>query len=122
MLCFNLAGCGAEALALIFIPAFSATWPDANDPDHQIDLQPNDANKNVESGVFEGQEIHFSDPDKDGNPLSGSFDGLDIQFTIERPNNVKIKYTGKMIPVSDTDHTIVKINLNSSEGPLVLEF
>jgi hypothetical protein len=76
----------------------------------------------VESGVFEGEELHFSDPARDGTPLSGSFDGLDIQFTIFRQNNMNVKYTGKMIPVSETDHNIVRIELNSSEGPLILQF
>ena len=120
LLAFVLSGCGAETLAIIFIPAFAATWNVEGDPEYRIDLQPNDDNKKVRRGVFPGDEFHDSDSDRNNNDLSGSFDQLDIEFTIQRPNNVKIQYVGKMVPISDTDHTIVRIVLNSSEGPLVL--
>ena len=119
MLCFCLAGCGAET-ALVFIPIFSATWPVQGDEDYFIDLQPDDDNKNVESGVFEGEEIHFSIPEKDGNFLSGSFKGHDIQFTIQRPNNVNVKYTGTMKTASESDSFVTRIELHSSEGSLIL--
>ena len=113
--------CGAETLAaIIFIPAFSATWPVENNNDYRIDLQPNEANKNVHSGIFEGEELHDTNLDLDGNFLSGSFKGLDIEFTIERNNGPDVQYIGKMIPISDTDHTITRIELTSSEGDLVL--
>lgn len=117
-----IVGCGAETVAaLIFIPAFSATWNVENDPDYRIDLQPDADNKNVVSGVFEGEELHDNDNDRNGNPLSGSFNGLNIEFTIVRDNNVNIKYSGIMRPVSEDDHTIVRIELNSpQEGNLVL--
>ena len=119
---FIFIGCGAETLAaLIFIPAFAATWNVENNPDYRINLQPNADNKNVPAGVFVGDEQHNFDTDKDGNLITGSFDGLDIEFTIQRPNNVKVKYSGKMQTISDTDHTVIRIVLNSSsEGALVL--
>jgi hypothetical protein len=112
--------CGAETLALIFIPAFAATWNVEGDQDYRIDLQPDNNNKNVPAGVFEGEEIHDSNDDLNGNPLSGSFSGLDIEFTIQRDNHVEIQYVGKMQTVSDTDHTVTRIVLHSSEGSLVL--
>ena len=114
--------CGAETVAaIIFLPAFAATWPVVGDDDYRIDLQPDADNKNVHSGVFEGEEQHDLDNDRNGNPLSGSFNGLNIEFTIQRDNNVNIKYSGIMQPVSEDDHTIVRIELNSpQEGKLVL--
>ncbi len=117
---FVIVSCGAETLAIVFIPAFAATWNVENDPDYRIDLQPDANNKNVPVGVFEGEEIHDTNSDLDGNPLSGSFNGLDIEFTIQRPNNVNVHYAGKMQTISETDHTVIKIFLNSPEGPLVL--
>ena len=119
-LIFLVIGCGPETLAIVFIPAFAATWNVENNLDYRIDLQPDEANKGVHAGVFEGQEEHDTNNDLNENPLSGSFDGLEIEFTIQRPNNVQVHYSGKMIPVSDEDHTIVRIELNSSEGSLVL--
>ncbi|MGQ1786010.1 hypothetical protein [Saccharicrinis sp. GN24d3] len=114
--------CGSETvIATVFIPAFAATWPVVGDENYEIDLQPDEDNKGVASGVFNGAEFHQTDPDRNGNDLSGSFDGLDIEFTIVRPNG-SVRYTGKMIPVSDTDHTIVRIELTSSEGDLILGF
>lgn len=116
--CFTVA-CGAEAIALIFIPAFAADWPVVGDEDYEIELRPVGENLNVASGVFPGEERHFSDPARNENPLSGSFNGLNIEFTIQRPSG-HVQYTGRMIPVSDTDHSIIRIELTSSEGALVL--
>ncbi|HMB64400.1 MAG TPA: hypothetical protein VKN36_15075 [Eudoraea sp.] len=116
-----IAACGAETVAaILFIPAFAATWNVENDNEYRIDLQPDENNKNVPAGVFEGEEQHDSDSERDGNLITGTFSGLDIVFTIHRPQNVKIQYVGKMQPVSDTDHSIVRIVLNSSEGTLIL--
>lgn len=116
-------GCGAETLAaIIFIPAFAATWPVVGVEDYSIDLQPDSANKGVVSGVFEGREIdHPTDDNRKDNKLSGSFNGLDIEFTIQRPNG-NVKYKGKMTPISDEDHTITRIEVTSSEDKLVLGF
>ena len=114
-----IVACGAETLAIIFLPAFAADWPVIGDNDYEIELRPNTANQNVESGIFPGEERHFSDPERDGNVLNGSFKGLDIEFTIERPTG-NVRYTGTMIPVSDTNHSITRIELTSSEGDLVL--
>lgn len=113
--------CGVETVAaIIFLPAFATTWPVENNEDYSVDSQPDEANKNVHSGIFEGEELHQTNPDLNGNFLSGSFIGLDIEFTIERNNVPDVQYIGKMVPISDTDHTIVRIVLNSSEGSLVL--
>ena len=81
-----IVACGAETLAaIIFIPAFAATWPVEGFEDYSIDLQPDGDNKNVESGVFEGAELnHPTDPNRKNNLLSGSFNGLNIEFTIEK--------------------------------------
>lgn len=119
---FLLLGCGAETIAaIIFIPAFSATWPVQGDPEYFIDLRNADQEEDVPSGPLTGFEDHDSDPARQLNDLVGSFNGLDIEFTILRNNGQNpIKYTGKMIPVSDENHAIVRIELNSSEGPLVL--
>ncbi|MBT8184161.1 MAG: hypothetical protein KJN76_04930 [Eudoraea sp.] len=112
--------CGAETVAgIIFLPLFAADWPVVGDGDYEIELRPTEANQGVESGTFPGEERHFSDPDRNENALTGSFHGLDIEFTIQRPGG-SVRYTGKMIPVSDTDHSIVRIELTSSEGDLVL--
>ena len=112
--------CGAETIAaIIFLPAFAATWPVVGDDEYRINLQPDGDNRNVPSGIFEGDEFHDSDQDRNDNFLSGSFDGLRIEFTIERPSG-NVQYTGTMTPVSDTDHTITRIVLTSSEGDLVL--
>ena len=117
---FVVIGCGAETLAaIIFIPAFAATWPVVGNDEYRLDLQPDADNKGVESGVFAGVEEHDSDATK-RDSLFGSFNGLNIEFTIRRPAG-GVQYTGTMTPASDTDHTIVKIVLNSSsEGRLVL--
>ncbi|WP_282124454.1 hypothetical protein [Algibacter mikhailovii] len=121
MLFSIIVACGAETVvALVFIPAFAAEWPVQGVEGYSIDLQPDDANKGVPSGVFEGRELnHPTDPNRQDNLLEGSFNGLNIEFTIDRPNG-NIQYKGKMTPVSDEDHTIVRIDLNSSEGKLVL--
>lgn len=114
-----IVGCGAETVAaIVFIPAFAATWPDANDNEHRVNIQSNDEGK--KSGIIFGDEQHDSDSDKTGN-LTGKFDGLNIEITIERPTG-DITYTGKMIPKSDEDHQIIRIELSSSEDNLVLEF
>lgn len=114
-----IVACGAETLAaIVFIPAFAAEWPVVGDADHFIDLRPDDTKK-VESDSFTGTEFHFSDNDRDNNPISGNFNGLNIEFTIERPTG-NITYTGKMTPVSNENHTIIRIEVNSSEGKLVL--
>ncbi|MFD1614000.1 hypothetical protein [Gelatiniphilus marinus] len=123
--------CGAETLAaIVFIPAFAATWPVVGVNDYSIDLQPDANNKGVEFGVFNGAEINNpSGLYQANNMLSGSFNGLNIEFTIKRVNinndldTTFVKFTGKMTPVSDTDHNITKIELNSSsDGQLVLGF
>lgn len=103
-----------------FIPGFNATWPVQGDNDRQIDLQPNEANKNVPHGVFNGEEIIEEDDATIGNPLSGSFNGLAIEFTIKRSDHEQVKYTGTMTPISEDNHFIVRIELNSSEGSMVL--
>lgn len=114
--------CGAETVAaIVFIPAFAAEWPVVGVDGYSIDLQPDEENKGVESGIFEGAELnHPTDPNRENNKLEGRFDGLNIEFTIFRSNG-NIKYSGKMTPVSDEDHTIIRIDLNSTEGKLVLE-
>lgn len=110
--------CGAETLAaIVFIPAFAATWPDANDIEHRVNIQSDDEGK--ESGIIFGDEQHDSDSDKRGK-LSGKFDGLNIEITIERPTG-DITYIGKMIPTSDEDHQIIRIELSSSEDNLILK-
>jgi len=115
-----IVACGVETVAaIIFLPAFAADWPVVGDNDYEIELRPNDDNQGVVSGIFPGEERHFSDPDRDGNVLNGSFAGLQIEFTIERPSG-NVQYTGTMVPVSETDHTITRIVLTSSEGDLVL--
>lgn len=115
-LIFILMGCSSGADPS-FIPGFNATWPVQGDADRQIDLQPNEANKNVPHGVFNGKEIIN---DTINNQLSGSFNGLDIEFTIQRANHEQVQYTGRMIPVSEIDHFIVRIELSSSEGSMIL--
>ena len=111
--------CGAETLiAIVFIPAFAAEWSVVGDSDYFIDLRPDDSKK-VKSDDFTGTEFHFADSARDDNPIVGSFNGLNIEFTIKRDAG-DIKYTGKMTPVSDDDHNIIRIELNSSEGALVL--
>ena len=114
-----LIACGTETLAILFIPAFSATWSVQGSPDWNIDINGDDQNGNVHAGAITGFEFHDSDPSRDGNELVGSFDGLDIEFTIQRPTG-NVQYTGKMTPVSDEDHTITRIEMESSEGPMVL--
>ncbi|GGW37076.1 hypothetical protein [Arenibacter certesii] len=119
---FACVGCSSsDGGGTVFIPGFNATWPvEGTNDEYRMDLQPNDANKNVPSGVFNGREEHDNNSALDGNPLSGSFNGLDIEFTITRANNVKVKYKGKMTPISETNHFINRINLTSSEGSIVL--
>lgn len=104
-----------------FIPTFNATWAvDGTDGAYRMDLQPNEANKNVEMGVFNGEEQHDNDPDLDGNPLSGSFNGKNIEYTIQRDNHNSVTFTGKMIPVNEESGQIIRIELSSSEGNIVL--
>lgn len=114
-----IVACGAETVAaIVFIPAFTATWPDANDSEHRLNIQSNDEGK--ESGIIFGDEQHDSNADKRGD-LSGKFNGLNIEITIERPTG-NITYTGKMIPTSDEDHQIIRMEFSSSEDNLILEF
>ncbi len=107
-----------------FIPTFNATWPvEGTDGAYRMSLQPNEANKNIKSGVFTGEEQHDNDTIRDGNPLSGSFNGLDIEFTVIRDaadRHKDVKFQGTMTPTSKTDHNIVRIDLNSSEGSIAL--
>lgn len=121
---FAWAGCSSDSGGTAFIPGFNATWAvEGTNGEYRIDLQPNEANKNVPSGVFEGEEQNDNDPALDGNPLSGSFNGLDIEFTIVRDpldTHKNVRYKGKMEPTSDTNNRIIKINLTSSKGNLVL--
>lgn len=115
-----MVACGAETIIVsVFIPAFAANWPVVGDDEYFIDLRPDD-NDNSESGTFTGTEEHLSGDFRDGNPITGSFEGLTIEFTIARQNGDVVTYTGEMEPVSDTNHNIVRIELTSSEGDLVL--
>ncbi|GAB3659678.1 hypothetical protein GCM10028791_33170 [Echinicola sediminis] len=110
-------GCGAEAV--VFIPLFSATWPDVNDPDHQIVLRQDSENTNVSSGIFAGFELHDSDFEKNDKLLSGRFNGYDIEFIIQRETDVKFK--GKFI--TDDNENIIRIELVSTDGEqLILGF
>lgn len=111
-----LVGCSSNP-GTSFIPGFNATWPVQGDADRQIDLQPDEANKNVPHGVFNGKEIIN---DTIENQLSGSFNGLDIEFTIQRSDHESVQYTGRMIPISEIDHFIIRIELSSSEAPMIL--
>ena len=110
----------------IFIPDFTATWPVQGDDDYFIDLQyPGDLqneDKPTHSGLIgDCNEEHGTDSERNGNPITGSFDGLEIKFTINRKNGDVIHYEGTMIPLSETDHTIIRIELNSEEeGTMVL--
>lgn len=122
---FAMAGCSSDSGGgTTFIPAFNATWAvDGTNGVYRINLQPNEANQNVESGVFNGDEQHDNDDNLDGNLLSGSFNGLDIVFTIVRDStdhSKDVQYKGKMIPISETNHSIIRIDLSSSEGAIVL--
>ncbi|WP_200979373.1 hypothetical protein [Echinicola sp. 20G] len=111
--------CGVEAV--VFIPLFSATWPDINDEDHFIELRPDSENQNVESGIFAGTEQHFGNQfDLDGNLLSGKFSGYNIEFIIQRGSG-DIKYSGVFI--TDDNENIIRIELTSEKGdPLILAF
>lgn len=121
ILTIGIVGCSADPSGTTFIPGFNATWAVENDSERQIDLQPDEDNKNVHSGVFNGDEILLqSGGGTIEHPLSGSFEGLSIEFTIDREDEGTVQYTGEMIPVSETDHTIIRIELNSSKGALVL--
>lgn len=114
-----IVACGAETLiAIVFIPAFAAQWPVVGDSDYFIDLRPDDSKK-VKSDNFTGTELHNTDNAKNDNPIVGSFNGLNIEFTIKRPSG-NVKYKGKMTPVSDENHQIIKIEVNSNEGKLIL--
>lgn len=116
-----IAGCDSSGGDAAFIPTFNATWAvDGTNGAYRMDLQPNEANKNVEKGVFNGEEQHDNDDTLDGNPLSGSFNGRNIEYTIQRPENKQIKFSGKMIPISDENTQIIRIELSSSEGSIVL--
>lgn len=110
----------------IFIPDFTATWPVEGDDNYRIGLQYPGALQNEDKPTHSGligdcEEEHDTDSERSGNPITGSFDGLDIKFTINRDNGDVIHYEGEMIPVSETNHRIVRIELNSpQEGKLVL--
>jgi len=114
---FILGSCSSTPSGGGFIPGFNATWPVQGDNNRQIDLQPDEANKNVPHGVFSGKEII---DDTITNPLSGSFDGLNIEFTIQRPNHHSVQYTGSMITISEVNHFVIRIELHSSEDSMVL--
>ncbi len=112
--------CGAESI-LLFIPAFSATWPAVGDQDYFIDLRNSDPTEMSHEGTITGFEDRLVNNQNEINDLTGSYDGLEIEFTIERSSG-NVQYTGEMIPVSDEDHNIIRIELQSSEGSLVLGF
>ena len=116
-----LLGCGAETVAaIIFIPAFSATWPVEGDSEYFIDLRNSDESEQSPAGGITGFEDHDSDPERQLNDLVGSYNGLDIEFTIQREGG-NVQYVGKMIPISEENQSIIRIELNSSEGPLILD-
>lgn len=118
---YAIMSCTTDGGGTTFIPGFNATWAVENDSERQIDLQPDEYNKKVHSGVFNGDEILLqSGGGTIEHPLSGSFEGLSIEFTIDREDEGTVRYTGKMIPVSEMDHTIVRIELTSSEGDMAL--
>lgn len=116
---------GSDPPGTIFIPDFTATWPVDGEEGYFMNLQyPDDPKYDdgpVQSGAILGEEQHEDDDDpRHFNILKGNFNGLDIEFTIERENGDKITYNGKMTPISETNHFIVKIELHSSEGNVVL--
>ncbi|SDL61241.1 hypothetical protein [Kriegella aquimaris] len=124
----GITSCGSsDSPGTIFIPDFTATWPVEGDEDYFMNLQypSNDTkydNGPLHSGEILGEEQHNDGDDpRHNNILKGIFNGLDIEFTIERENGDKIEYKGKMTPISETNHFIVKISLNSpQEGAMVL--
>lgn len=115
-----IVACGAETVAaIVFIPAFAGPWPVEGFDDYSFSIQSDDEGK--ESGEIFGAEIDYPD-DTNGlqNTLEGKFNGLDIEFTVTRDDNSKVKFTGKMVPKSNEDHQIIRIDLNSPDGKLVL--
>ncbi|XCF07632.1 hypothetical protein ABI125_07165 [Tamlana crocina] len=117
-----IVACGAETIAaIVFIPAFTATWPVEGGDGYAFSIQSNDEGK--EMGLIFGAEKNYpNDTDGDDNPLEGKFDGLDIEFTVTRDDDSKVKFTGKMVPTSNEDHQIIRYNLSSTEGDIVLSF
>ncbi|WP_136464959.1 hypothetical protein [Flagellimonas onchidii] len=118
MLTFFLMGCPTTT-TLILIPLFSNNWSDANDEEHFIFLQNESFDES--SGTLRGEERHESDSNRNENEIVGTFDQEQIEFTIQRNDgNNPIVYTGTMFPLSDDDPTIVRMELTSSEGSLIL--
>ncbi|NJX14921.1 hypothetical protein [Tamlana crocina] len=114
--------CGAETIAaIVFIPAFTATWPVVGGNGYSFSIQSDEEGE--ESGEIFGAEIDYPN-DIDGleNPFTGSFNGLDIEFTVTRDDDSKVKFSGKMVPKSNEDHQIIRYNLSSPEGNIVLSF
>lgn len=114
---FLILSCGAETvLATIFIASFAGHWEEVGNVAHTISL--NQDNSTVESGNFTGEEVLNGVESK----ISGAYKGLTItNFTIKRsannPTTPDAKYTGTMVPISETVHTIKEINLKSPDDP-----
>ena len=120
----TILSCGSE-LVIPFIIGLSATWQDVNDPDHRIEIRPSMENRNAKSGIFTGRELHETDDLRDSNLISGTFEGENIAFTILRRKidpDEEVTYSGIMQTVEEGDSArVVRIELTSSEGPLILE-
>jgi hypothetical protein len=117
-----IVACGAETVAaIVFIPAFTATWPVVGGNGYSFSIQSDDEGE--KSGEIFGAEIDYpNDTDGFENPLEGKFHGLDIEFTVTRDDDSKVKFKGKMVPKSNEDHQIIRYNLSSPEGDIVLSF
>lgn len=121
LLIFLGVACGSEddSSGTIYYALFDAEWPVKDDPDRKIDLRSN--NLNSESGTLTGKEtiVKFDEVNsefiREENSITGSFKGLKIDITIAKAKG-SVKCSGTMVPVSETNHQIVKINLKSSSG------
>lgn len=103
-----------DPLGTIYIGSFDNIWQVEGNDSYFFGIFRNGP-ANTTSGVLRGEEDH---PDKGSTAMiNGTFDGLKLEFTIPRNDGTEtVTFEGTMVPKSETDHTIIRINLKSSDG------
>ncbi|RMA64314.1 hypothetical protein [Ulvibacter antarcticus] len=109
---------GTEDIGTIFIGIFDNTWEVQGVDNYSFGIF-RDGSIGTTSGILFGNEDHPNSGSID--MINGTFDGLNLAFTIPRTNG-NVVFTGVMTPTSETDHTIIRIDLSSSEGENLVLF
>ena len=102
------AGCGAELVAVAFIPAFAFQFVDEKDPSHVFFFDPGD-----DAGKTSGNLTGTEDRNGASAPLNGTFKGQNLTFRVARAGGVLVDFAGHFL---DAD----RIELTSSGGTIIV--